>query len=395
MDTVSDDEFISLLETIGPTQTASRLGRSTRSVYERRRRLEAELGRPIKVFDTRNLISAALRGHSPPHGWNQSVPETHVARGVSTLYDAQTGAAKLQWLKADLDHEARERAVQAALDAMRDKVPKAAPVVRKRANLDAELANLYVITDFHLGMYSWGEETGEAWDLVIAEKLLVDWFGNAIALSPNAEQGILCQLGDFLHFDSLEAVTPTSRHQLDADTRYQKIVRVAIRVLRQIIAMLLAKHERLHVIMADANHDPAGSAWLREAFAAFYAEEPRITVDTSPDTYYAFEWGETSLFFHHGHRRKPESVSDVFAAKFRSIWGKTAHSYAHLGHLHHRKVLEGNLMMVEQHRTLAAKDSYASSHGFISGRDASCITYHKKYGEVGRVTVSARMASDE
>jgi hypothetical protein len=252
-----------------------------------------------------------------------------------------------------------------------------------------------VVTDYHMGMHSWGEQTGADWDLQIAENLLVRWFERAIALSPDAEQAVLCQLGDFLHFDSLEAITPANKNLLDADTRYQKVVRVAIRVLRRVIAMLLQKHARLHVVMADANHDPAGSAWLREMFAAFYDDEPRIKVDVSPDTFYCYEWGETSLFFHHGHKRKPTNVSDVFAAKFRDVWGRTKHSYGHMGHLHHKLVVEHSLMLIEQHRTLAAPDAYASTNGYISGRDASCITYHKRYGEVGRVTVSARMASDE
>jgi hypothetical protein len=53
--------------------------------------------------------------------------------------------------------------------------------------------------------------------------------------------------------------------------------------------MLLEKHERLHLIMADANHDPASEIWLREMFAAHYEDEPRITVDRSADNYYAFE----------------------------------------------------------------------------------------------------------
>ena len=66
---------------------------------------------------------------------------------------------------------------------------------------------------------------------------------------------ITTQLGDMLHWDGLEAVTPASKHLLDADTRFQKIVRIAIRVIRQVIQMLLKKHNHVHVIMADANHE--------------------------------------------------------------------------------------------------------------------------------------------
>lgn len=48
-------------------------------------------------------------------------------------------------------------------------------------------------------------------------------------------------------------------------------------------------------------------------------------------------------------------------------------------------------MVVEQHRTLAAPDAHASRGGWISGRDASVITYHRDYGYVGRVVISPEM----
>ena len=98
----------------------------------------------------------------------------------------------------------------------------------------------------------------------------MDWFEYTIKHAPDAETGILAQLGDFLHWDGMDAVTPVSRHLLDADTRFQKVVRVSIRCLRRIIALMLKKYQKLHLVMADANHDPASGAWLREMFAAFY-----------------------------------------------------------------------------------------------------------------------------
>jgi hypothetical protein len=114
-------------------------------------------------------------------------------------------------------------------------------------------------------------------------------------------------------------------------------------------------------------------------------------VDVSPDPYYCVEHGQTSLFFHHGHKRRPKDVDDVFAAKFREVFGRTKHSYAHMGHMHHVDVRETNLMIVEQHRTLAAPDAYATRGGWMAGRDAKVVTYHKQFGEVGRVTVSPAM----
>ena len=206
-----------------------------------------------------------------------------------------------------------------------------------------------------------------------------------------ASTAVLAELGDLLHWDGFDAVTPASGHLLDADTRFGKLVRTAIRLLRQIIGILLANYKNVHIIIADDNHGPAGSTWMREMLHSFYENEPRITVDNSPDTYYCYEFGKTSLFFHHGHKRNIKNIDDVFANKFREEYGRTKYSFAHLGHLHHSRVEETNLMLLEQHRTLAAKDAYASRGGWLSGREGNIITYSKNTGYLGRVVITPEM----
>jgi hypothetical protein len=86
-------------------------------------------------------------------------------------------------------------------------------------------------------------------------------------------------------------------------------------------------------------------------------------VDISADPYYAYQHGKTGLFFHHGHKRKVANVDTVFVRKFREIYGEIDHAYGHMGHFHFDEKREGNLMIVEQHRTLASADAYASRGG--------------------------------
>lgn len=338
---------------------------------------------------SRVRVSAANRGYAPEYDATHPVPDGQKLGGLSTLYD-RDGNVRLQWVKSSEDRERQQQLMDEAAAAFASSLPREKAAKPPKEQPD-NLLNLYVITDYHLGMKSWHEETGEDWDLEIAENLIYKWFAAAIASAPDTHTGVFAQLGDMLHWDGLDAVTPASRHLLDADTRFQKVVRVAIRVIRRIIRALLQKHNHLHIIMADANHDPASSVWLREWLAAVYEDEPRITVDQSADTYYCYEFGGTSLFFHHGHKRKPADIDDIFAAKFREVFGRTKHSYAHMGHLHHVDVKETNLMVVEQHRTLATKDAYASRGGWMAGRDASVITYSREYGYVGRVVISPEM----
>lgn len=317
------------------------------------------------------------------------VPDPMHVHGVSSYYNSD-GHLAGQWVIARSDPLQREIAFREAVQAACEDLERIPPTDPPAATAES-LCNLYVITDYHLGQLSWHGETGEDWDTSIAEKLLIDWFGTAIRASPDARVGVLAQLGDFLHWDGLEAVTPTSGHLLDADTRFARLVRVCIRTLRRVIDMLLQKHEYVHVLMAEGNHDQASSVWLREVFWALYEDEPRIMVDRSAEVFYVFEHGQTSLFFHHGHKRKPKDIGEVFAAKYREVFGRTKHSYAHLGHMHHIETKESGLMVIEQHRTLAARDAYSSRLGHTAGRDARVITYHSQFGEVGRITISPDM----
>ncbi|MCL6468162.1 MAG: winged helix-turn-helix domain-containing protein [Ralstonia sp.] len=332
---------------------------------------------------------AARQGYSPEHMMTRTAPDGFFMRGVSTLVNKH-GEVVQQWVKNQIDHDRQREIFQAACDAFCETIPRVKPRPAP-AHGNSDLLNCYVITDFHLGALSWQEETGAPWDITIAERMIIRWFEQAIAQSPNAETAVFAQISDFLHADGIEALTPASKHLLDVDTRFAKVVRAAIRILRTVIDMLLAKHKRVHIIMADANHDPVSQIWLREWFSVLYENEPRITVDRSPSPYNAYEFGKVALFVHHGHKRKVTNVAEVFAGQFREMFGRTKYAYAHMGHLHSIDVKENNLMVVEQHRTLAAPDAYAARGGWLSGRDAKVITYHREYGEVGRITVSPQM----
>jgi hypothetical protein len=308
----------------------------------------------------------------------------------STLSDGDSNI-KLQWHIERPEARAQQLAMRAVVDGFKAEIPRTEIITPPTHILRSDLLNQYILTDAHFGKLAWGEETGSDYDLKIAEQMYLDWFSMAIRLSPDAATGLLAQLGDMLHYDGQLSVTPTHAHVLDSDSRLQKMIRVVIKVLRRIVRMMLQKYEHVHLIMADANHDTSGEAWLREMFAAFFEDEPRLTVDRSASTYYAYEFGLTSLFYHHGHKKTPATVDDVFASRFREVYGRTKFSYAHLGHRHSDALLSKTLMKVEQHETLASPDAHEANGGWPLGRSAKCITYSKHFGEVGRNTITPEM----
>ena len=284
-------------------------------------------------------------------------------------------------------------AFRAMVDALKNDLPRLLPT-KAPEFITADKMNQFIVTDSHFGMLAWAEETGADYDLRIAEQLLLDWFAAAIAGAPAAHTAVLAQLGDLMHHDALESVTPAHQHVLDADSRLQKIVRVVIRTIRRAIDMLLARHQHVHVVMASGNHDPAGSVWLREMLAVMYENEPRITIDTSPALYHLFVWGKTVNFFHHGHKADMKTIDKKVAGEFRAEYGAADYAYAHIGHKHSDEGIKTELMYVERHETLAGRDAYAAGGPWAkSGRSAKRITYDKRFGEVDRSRMTPEMVA--
>lgn len=338
------------------------------------------------------IRKAKLAKKGVGHGRDVShlVPDGYKIKGTSSLVD-EYGNTKLQWVKTDTDAERQVELMKAVIEGMKSEITPVAPIKAARAKRDDKLLNLYTVSDFHLGMLAWADESGDDWDMKIAEALFSRWFDAAFQKAPDAGTGVINLLGDLAHFDSLDAVTPASGHVLDADTRYQKLVRYMIRMVRRVVDMALVKHKTVRLLIVQGNHDESGMIWLAEMFSTLYDNEPRVFVDTSPDVYKMVQHGKTTLFFHHGHKARFDAIEPVMIAKFRKAFGESVYSYAHVGHLHHQKIVESRNMIVEQHRTLAAKDAYASRGGWMSGRSANVITYSAEYGEVARLTISPEM----
>ena len=338
----------------------------------------------------RLLTRATKQGYSPEHHWNHPVPDGHKIKGVSTFYDEEGNPVR-QWVKSQTDEQRQFEILVERLESSVEGLRKFKPT-KPPAKVDDDLASLLTITDFHLGMYAWEAETGNDWDMQIARDVFLNSVHDMIQASPKSGTGILCQLGDFLHWDGMLAVTPQSGHILDADTRYGKLVEMAMSVMSEAVRMMLKRYGKVVVLSAEGNHDISGSIWLRKHIKHTFSNEPRVEVIDNEFPYYAYLHGQTMLGFHHGHKMKLASLHKLFASepRFREMWGQASGTYIHTGHYHHERVIEDGGAIAEQHPTLAARDAYAARGGWVSQRGAKVITYHKTDGEVARVTVRPR-----
>jgi hypothetical protein len=344
------------------------------------------VGRSIRGLKKR----AALAGYSPgTDNMTSPIPDGFLIKRRSARFDRDGNAAG-GWVISEPDKDLREEAMRAAADAMSAEIPRVDPIERPLTTA-VQLCNLITLTDFHLGAMAWRMEGGADWDLRIAERTFLGAFEQMILGAPMARVCVVNIQGDFLHADGLMPVTPTSHHVLDADGRFSKVVAICIKLIRRAVDLALMRHDEVHLVIAEGNHDLASSLWLRHMFKALYENETRLQVNDSELPYYAFQHGKTMLAFHHGHMKKNDQLPGLFAAQFPVMWGQTKRRYCHTGHRHHVEEKEHAGMTVIQHPTLAARDAYAARGGWFAERAAACITYHDEWGQVARNMVCPEM----
>lgn len=331
---------------------------------------------------------AARLGYAPGHFKDGTAPG--YLMGKVTVQRGKTGEVERVWERQSPDRAQVLIALEHTKEALREDLPRAAPITAPTAIM-ADLCNLYTFTDYHLGMLAWHCEGGQDWDLAIAERTLDRGMAAMISQSPKAHTAVINVQGDFLHTDGKLPLTPASKHVLDADTRFPKLRKSAIRLIRGMVEQCLINHADVHLIIAEGNHDEESAGWLTDALTIFYENEPRLTVNDSQLPFYVFEWGNTMIGVHHGHKVKNEALPLLFAAQFPEVWGRTKRREIHCGHRHHRDEKEYNGVTVVQHPTLAARDAYAARGGWIADRASWSITYHKRFGGVGRVAITPEM----
>jgi hypothetical protein len=334
---------------------------------------------------------ASLNAVAPHRDVDHQTMEGFSAKFVTTRYDGD-GNVKGQYVRQERDKDDQTQDVlRSFVDGLLEELPGIHKPVKAPKTSTEDRLNVYAIGDHHLGKYSYKPETGSNYDVEIAENLLEQSFESLIGRSEDAEAGLFLNMGDFLHTDS-ESGNTTAGTPQDTDGRYGRTVRHARILMKRMIVRLLQKHKHVYVINVRGNHDKNASYFLNEMMLAYFENEPRITVLCNQQKFIPFVWGKTFILTHHGDGINAQKMFEVATRDYRETWGKCPFTYGYTAHLHHKTVSEIGGMIMEQWGVLCATDAYHAGKGYGAGRTMTCVTHHKNWGEVGRVTFKAEMA---
>lgn len=247
------------------------------------------------------------------------------------------------------------------------------------------------IADMHFGKLAWAPETGENYDLHIAEELferaIIDLLAKAAGFP--VERILLPVGNDFMHIDSLLNATAAGTPQ-DVDGRFAKIVTAGQMALIRAIDRL-EQVAPVEVLLVPGNHDQTTSWHTARFLWAYYRHDANVTVDVEHRQRKYCRYGVNLLGFTHGSEEALRALPVVMATEEPASWAATRFHEWHTGHWHKKK--ETHFTAVDSHEgvivralpSLTGRDEWHYSKGYIGNKLAEAYLWSRDRGPSGYV----------
>lgn len=333
-----------------------------------------ELSRTVK----RVREYAAEHGYYPPAGVDRPTLPGFGLKRVSTL--ARNEFGEPQWQIQEKNKEDAEKALRDFVEGMSAEVPRAKPKREVRKNYRDDILPAVFIGDAHVGMYAYAPETKHSdFDVDIATGQLRDACDYLVDKMEPSEQGLLVDVGDFMHANSSKDQTFNGT-DLDTDTRLHNVMYQSGMAMRYMVSRMLDKCQNVTVVIAQGNHNPDPAKAVQLMLQFYYESEPRVKVLPTPGLFHYVEYGNWLLGVNHGDKIKPDDLAGVMARDMSQAWGRTTHRMWCTGHYHKRKTV---ILPGVEHRVFGAlppPDAWHAGQGYGGDSEMEMLTFRKSGG---------------
>lgn len=282
------------------------------------------------------------------------------------------------------------KAVETAAESLWDRMKADAPAI-PRVKYGKRGDHLLEISPFdaHFGKLAWRHETGEDYDLAIAEKRFVAVFETLLDRAQHwpLEKIVIPVGNDFLHIDTPLNTTGHGTPQ-DVDGRYPKLIETASMAMVRAVerCRTVAPVELLWV---PGNHDPRTSWHVAQFLWAWFRNTNGVSVDHSSLARKYLSYGPTLLGFTHGDSEPHRDLPTIMAGEVPKRWADARFREWHLGHFHKQKQTQYNAgdtfgpVVVRVLPSLSGCDQWHYRKGYVKGvKGAEAYLYSKETGPV-------------
>jgi hypothetical protein len=287
------------------------------------------------------------------------------------------------WLK-------RKAPVESALDLVVKRlehrpVKSTGKFIKPSGNVMLEIS----LFDAHFGKLCWEPESGDDYDLKIAEEVYRNGVSELIGKTKHYDiEKILFPIGnDFFHINSPDNKTPLHQNPLDVDSRLPKIFEAGFMAVVNAIDKCLAVAP-VKMIWIPGNHDPETSYYLSCVLKAYYRGRKDVEIDNSPAARKYIQYGVNCLMFtHYPTIKQKGGLPLIMAGEEPEMWGKSLHREIHTGHYHIAREVDYfaadtfGPVRVRILPSMTGTDLWHYKHGFVKTvKAAEAYLWHKTNG---------------
>lgn len=257
------------------------------------------------------------------------------------------------------------------------------------------------LCDVHFGKLAYHRESGQDYDLRIAERVFSNAVDDLIERARGREiEKIVVPFGnDYTHIDNGKNET-TSGTPVDTDGRYPKVYQVALWSFYRAVERwrTIAPTE---LILVRGNHDFDTSMGLIHALDLKFHGDDAVKIDIEPAVRKYGLYGRTLTLYEHGMDLKPSEVRDLPGLMMKEApkaWLAEAEFHeGHIGHYHSEKKFTtkdtdtGIGFVTRFMHSLSAADAWHIRKKFIGARRAAeVLFYDRELGFTGHDLALAR-----
>jgi hypothetical protein len=333
--------------------------------------------------------------------WEVDRPTVNSWEGLYTVTgsdgERRAETVTLYQIKASLRRRV-SRTVEEGFRLLAERLQGGAPATPVAGASDDGHLLEFSLVDHHFGKLAWRGETGEDYDLRIAERLYRGSADLTIQRFRHWPIGrILMPIGhDLLNWDSARGETAGGTPQ-DNDSRPAKVLASALASIVYAVERL-AEVAPVDVVYVSGNHDPTTGFAVALAVQAWFRADARVTVDLGVRPRKVFTFGKCFIGLTHGDMAASQKrqLSAIFATEFAEEWGPRPHREIHTGHLHHRgethylPLSDCGGTPVRILPSLCGRDAWHARSGYIGGpRATDAYLWHPQRGLAGTVITYA------
>lgn len=252
------------------------------------------------------------------------------------------------------------------------------------------------ITDHHFGLLAWADESGESYDVAIAERLAGEAMTAILSrLQPYPLERIMLSLGsDWFHSDKTvdgKGGSTTRGTVQETDGRWQRTWRAGVRAAVGLIDQASAVAP-VTALFRSGNHDEQTAFFLGDLIDAWYRKSSAVQITNVPAPRCYERYGESLIGFAHGHNEKPSSLPMLMATERPTDWAATKFHDWMTGHLHRKGILMDEVGGVQMYTmpSLCGRDAWHAAKGYAHRRSCEARIYHHDEGPIAHLTFNAK-----